>query len=149
MVSAEDIIMEIKKPHFTVKLHGTSLEVDLNKGVRKELEDVLEARPAIRESLGFLFQTIVPLDVQLKDIESVKVDKKGQVKVVIPSRRDITIPLKPNESKRLVEKMNEYITLEKERAVRDAEESKKTRRAMGPKVSAAQVGAESLERIGR
>ena len=141
--------MEIKKPHFTVKLHKTLLEVDLEKGVRKELEDVLETKPALRESLGFLFQTIVPLDVQLKDIESVKADKKGRVKITIPSRKDIIIPLKPNESKRLVEKMNELIALEKERAFRDEQESEKTRRALESKVSAAQAGAESVKRIGR
>ena len=141
--------MEIKKPHFTVKLHKTLLEVDLKEGVKKELEDVLETKPALRESLGFLFQTIVPLDVQLKDIESVKVDKKGRVKITIPSRKDIIIPLKPNESKRLVEKMNELIALEKERAFRDEQESEKTRRALESKVSAAQAGAESLKRIGR
>ena len=146
-MAREDIVMEIKKPHFTVKLHETWLEVDLSKGVRKELEDVLEAKPAIRESLGFLFQTIVPLDVQLKDIESVKVDKKGQVKIAIPSKRDLTIPLKPSESKRLVEKMNQLVGLEKERAVRDLEESDKTRRALESKVSAARAGAESFERI--
>src|SRR3989304_8021288 len=148
-MATEEVVMEIKKPHFTVKLHKTLLEVDLEKGVRKELEDVLEAKPALRESLGFLFQTIVPLDVQLKDIESVKVDKKGRVKITIPSRKDIIIPLKPNESKRLVEKMNELIALEKERAFRDEQESEKTRRALESKVSAAQAGAESLKRIGR
>jgi hypothetical protein len=148
-MSAEDIVMEIKKPHFTVRLHERLLEVDLNKGLRKELEDVLEAKHVLRESLGFLFQTIVPLDIELKDIDSVKVDKKGQVKIAIPSRRDITIPLKPNESKRLVEKMNELIALEKERAFRDEEESKKTRKALEPSRTRAEAGAESLERMGR
>ena len=148
MMSAEDVVMEIKKPHFTVRLRERSLEVDLNEGVRKELEDVLEAKSALRESLGFLFQTIVPLDVDLKDIESVKVDK-GQIKIVIPSRRDLAIPLKPGESKRLVEKLNELIGLEKERVLRDEEESKRTRRALETKISAAKAGAESLERIGR
>lgn len=149
MMSVEDVVMEIKKPHFTVRLRERSLEVDLNEGVRKELEDVLEANHVLRESLGFLFQTIVPLDVELKDINSVKVGKKGQVKVVIPSRRDITIPLKPNESKRLVEKMDELIELEKERVVLDEEESKKIKKAYEPKISAARAAAESLERVGR
>jgi len=118
-MATEDIVMVIKKPHFTVKLHKTLLEVDLKKGIKKELEDVLEAKPILRESLGFLFQTIIPLDVPLKDIQSVQVDKKGQVKVIIPSRRDIVIPLKLNESKRLVEKMNEWIAVEKDRAIRE------------------------------
>jgi len=148
-MSIEDVVLEIKKPHFTVRLRERSLEVDLNEGVRKELEDVLEANHVLRESLGFLFQTIIPLDVDLKDIDSVKVDKKGQVKVVIPSRRDITIPLKPNESKRLVEKMDELIELEKERVVLDEEESKKVKKAYEPRISAAKAAAESLERVGR
>lgn len=121
----EDLVMVIDKPHFKVKLHKTVLEVDLKQGVRKELEDVLEARPALRESLGFLFQTIIPLDVPLKDIQSVNVDKKGQVKIAIPSRRDIVIPLKPSESKRLVDKLNELIPIEKERVFRDLQAAKK------------------------
>jgi hypothetical protein len=148
-MSAEDIVLEIKKPHFTVRLRERSLEVDLNEGVRKELEDVLEANHMLRESLGFLFQTIVPLDVDLKDIDSVKVDKAGQVKIVIPSRRDITIPLKLGQSKRLVEKMDELIELEKERVVLDEKESKKIKKAYEPKISAAKAAAESLERVGR
>jgi len=121
----EDLVMVIDKPHFKVKLHETLLEVDLKKGIRKELEDVLEAKPIIRENLGFLFQTIVPLDVRLRDIKSVNVDKKGQVKIVIPSRRDIVIPLEPSESKRLVDKLNELIPVEKERALRDLQAEKK------------------------
>jgi len=139
--------MVIKKPHFTVKLHKVLLEVDLKEGVRKELEDVLEAKPTLQESLGLLFQTMIPLDVPLKDIESVNVDKKGRVKIVIPHRRDITIPLTATESKRLVGKMNELIPIEKERALRDLEEARKTREALEPSFAEARAGAESAERI--
>lgn len=130
MMATEDIVMVIDKPHFTVKLHKTLLEVDLKEGVKKELEDVLEAKPMLRESLGFLFQTIIPLDVPLRNILSVNVDNKGQVKIVLPSRKDIVIPLKPNESQPLVEKMNELISIEKERAMRDSQEAKKAREAL-------------------
>jgi len=147
MMSTEDLVMVIKKPHFTVKLHNDLLEVDLKEGLKKELEDVLEAKPILRESLGFLFQTVIPLDVPLRDIESVNVDKKGRVKVVIPSRKDIVIPLKANESKRLVDKLNELIPAEKERVMRQLEESEKDRRALEPKTAAARAGAEELERI--
>jgi hypothetical protein len=122
----KDPVMVIDKPHFVVKLHETLLEVDLKEGVKKELEDVVEAKPILRETLGFLFQTVMPLDVRLKDIKSVNVDEKGRVKVVIPHRRDIVIPLKANESKRLVEKLNELIPIEKERAIRELEEAQKS-----------------------
>jgi hypothetical protein len=146
-LAAEDLVMAIEKPHFTVKLHKTVLEVDLTKGLKKELEDVLEARPALRESLGVLFQTVIPLDVRLRDIRSAKVDDKGQVKITIPSRRDIVIPLGAGESKRLVDKMNKLIPAEKERAVKEAAESKKVRREYEPEIAQARAGAEGLERI--
>jgi len=144
----EDIVMVIDKPHFKVKLHKTVLEVDLKQGIRKELEDVLEARPAIRESLGFLFQTIIPLDVPLKDIQSVKVDKKGQVKIEIPSRRDIVIPLEQSESKRLVDKLNELIPIEKERAFRDLQADRKAE-VEEERQRAEAYKEEGRERLGR
>jgi len=134
-MTSEDVVMVIDKPYFKVKLHKTLVEVDLKEGARKELEDVLEARPVLRENLGFIFQTIIPLDVPLKDIESVRQDKKGQVKIAIPLRKDIVIPLEPKESKRLIEKMNELITIEKDRAIRESQESEKARRALEFKVA--------------
>jgi hypothetical protein len=114
-MAAEDLIMVIDKPHFTVKLHQNLLEVDLKKGVKKKLEDFVEATPTLRGSLGFLFQNVIPLDVPLKDIESVEMDEKGQVKIAIPNRRDISIPLEPDESKKLIDKLNELIPIEKQR----------------------------------
>jgi hypothetical protein len=112
---AEDLVMVIDKPNFKVKLRRSLLEVDLKEGVKKELEDVVEANPILRGSLGFLFQTVIPLDVPLKNIESVELNEKGQVKIVIPNRRDINIPLEPDESKKLIDKLNELIPIEKQR----------------------------------
>ena len=114
----EKLVLKIDKPHFVVKLHEDTLEVDLKEGVKKELEDAVEAHPILRESLGVLFQTIVPLDVALKDITSAEVDDEGRLKIVIPLRRDITIPLEVNESKKLAEKLNELIPSAK---LKDAE----------------------------
>src|SRR3990170_5242900 len=114
-IMPEKLVMKVDKPHFTVKLHDDLLEVDLKNGAKKELEEAVEASPILRESLGVLFQTIVPLDIPLKDIDTVKIDKKGQLKVLIPLRRDITIPLDPNESKKLAEKLNQLIPSAKER----------------------------------
>jgi hypothetical protein len=128
-------IITIDKPHFVVKLHEDVLEVDLKEGAKKELEDMLEVRPILRESLGVLFQTIIPLDVALSDIDSAEVDKKGQLKIVIPLRRDIIIPLDATESKTLAEKMNELIPVAK---VKSAERDKRlkeleSRQRSGPR----------------
>jgi len=117
----EELVLKIDKPHFVVKLHEDTLEVDLKEGAKKKLEDVVEAHPILRESLGVLFQTIIPLDVALKDIESAEVDDKGRLKIVIPLRRDIIIPLEVDESKKLAEKLNELIPLAK---LKEAEEAK-------------------------
>lgn len=131
-MKTEDMVMVIDKPHFIVKLHKTLLEVDLKEGIRKKLESALESNPKVRESLGFLFQTIIPLDVPLRNIQDVHVDMDGRVKVVIPERKDITIPLESNESEKLVEKMKELIAVEKEKALHKDEESAKAKRETEP-----------------
>ena len=116
-MTTEDLVMVIDKPHFTVKLHQNLLEVDLKDGAKKKLEDLVEANPILTGSLGFLFQNVVPLDVSLKDIESVEQDEKGQVKITIPHRKDISIPLEPKESKKLISKLDELILEEKKREI--------------------------------
>ena len=109
-------ILTIDKPKIIVRLYEDLLEVDLKEGAKTELEDVVEAHPVLRESLGVLFQTIVPLDVALSTVESAEVDDEGRLKVVIPLRRDIVIPLEHDESTRLAEKLNELIPLAKVKA---------------------------------
>lgn len=64
----------------------------------------------------------------MKDIESVDVNEKGQVKIVIPLKKDIIIPLKSKESKRLVEKLNELIPIEKQKYAKLLLEAEKARR---------------------
>jgi hypothetical protein len=132
MSQRDEVVMVIDKPHFTVKLHTSILEVDLKEGARKKLEEAVESHPHLRDSIGLLFQTIVPLDVPLKDIEAAIVDEKGRTKIVIPRRRDITIPLEPDESRRLVEKLNELIPIEKARATQELRDSMKAEKELEP-----------------
>lgn len=114
-MSTEHLIMVIDKESFQVKLDENLLEVDLKKGLRKKLEDALESSPKVRGSMGFLFQHLIPLDVPLKDIESVKLDEKNQVKIMILHRKDITIPLQRDEAEKLVEKLSELIPVAKQK----------------------------------
>jgi hypothetical protein len=107
----------LDKPHFQLKLHSDLLKVDLKEGARAEIEKLAEARPALRDTIGWVFQTIIPLDVHLWEIEKVTIEPSGKVNIRIPHRRDIHIPLEPLEAERLVEKMNELIPIEKERRV--------------------------------
>jgi hypothetical protein len=121
----EDVVMMIDKPHFKVVLYKSVLKLDLKEGIRSELEKALDSRGIIRESIGFLFQNIVPLDVPLRNIDSVEVDEEGQVKIVIPLRRDIHIPLTPKEAEELADKMNDLISIEKEKMIEEKGESAK------------------------
>ncbi len=116
-MSNSPIVYTIDKPHFTVKLHEELLEVDLKEGMKKEFEDIAEARPILRETLGMLYQFAGPLDVELKDIEKVLMEKDGKVKVVIPNRRDLHIPLTPQEAQTLTNKLDELIPLARKKAV--------------------------------
>jgi hypothetical protein len=110
-------VFTIDKPHFQVKLLSDLLKVDLKEGTRAEIDKLVGNRPALRDTLGWVFQTIVPLDVHLWQIEKVTMESSGNVNIRIPHRRDIHIPLEPLEAERLVEKMNELIPVEKERRV--------------------------------
>jgi hypothetical protein len=145
-MATEDLVMVIDKPHFKVKVHRNLLEVDLKEGVKKKLEDVVEANPILKGSLGVLFQTVIPLDVPLKDIESVTEDEKGQVKIVVPHRKDITIPLEPDESKKLISKLNELIPIEKQREIERILASKGAMREQAEKRAEAGFAAEETER---
>ena len=116
-MSTEDLIMVIDKPLFTIRLHQNLLEVDLKEGAKKKLEDFVEANPTLRGSLGFLFQSVVPLDVALKDIESVEQDENGRIKIAIPRRKDISIPLEPNESEKFIGTLKELVLVEKKREI--------------------------------
>ncbi|HZY47108.1 MAG TPA: hypothetical protein VFE96_04855 [Candidatus Bathyarchaeia archaeon] len=107
----------IDKPHFEVKLLSDMLKVDLKEGTRAELDKLVGNRSSLRDTLGWVFQTIVPLDVHLWQIEKVTMEPTGKVNIKIPHRRDLHIPLEPLEAERLVEKMNELIPIEKERRV--------------------------------
>lgn len=117
MPEHKPVVFLVDKPHFDVKLMPDMLKVDLKEGVRGELDKLVGNRTALRDTLGWLFQTIVPLDVHLWQIDKVTTDSSGRVSIVVPHRRDIHIPLEPHEAERLVEKMNELIPGEKQRKI--------------------------------
>ena len=105
--------MVLERPHFEVKLHSDSLEVNLKEGARRDIEKLAEAKPILQETLGWVFQTIIPLNVKLWEIDKVDVDAGGKVNLVIPHRRDLHIPLEPADARKLADKLNQLIPIEK------------------------------------
>ena len=132
-MTASEVLMHIEKPHLSVKLHPRMLKVDLTEGIRRDLEEVVESTIALRETLGFLFQALIPLDVPLKDIESTGLDEQGRLKIVIPHRRDLHIPLTPEESKIFLARLDKAISDERSRVLAEENERRREFQARQPR----------------
>jgi hypothetical protein len=98
-----------------VRLYERMLKIDLKGSFRNELEEALENKPILRETVGSVLEIFAPLHVRLYDIESVRMDKTGRVMIKQPRHRDLIIPLNSKEAKMLVVKLNELIPKEKGR----------------------------------
>jgi hypothetical protein len=108
-MSETTVVLEIDKPHFTVRLHENMLKIDLKGTVKNEIEEALENKPILKETIGSILGIFVPLHIRLSDIGSVHMDETGKVKINLPRHRDIVIPLEPKDAKRLVDKLNQLI----------------------------------------
>jgi len=89
-------ILTIEKSDMVINLYKEKLEVDFKEGILKKVEEVIEENPLLNESLGFLMQSVFPLDVMLRDIEDVE-RTEGKIRIIIPMRKDIELPLKEAE----------------------------------------------------
>ena len=103
------IILEVDRPHFTVRLYKNLLRVDLKGSLRNEIEEALENKPILKEAVGGILGIFAPLHVRLSDVDSVHVDNAGKLKIALPHRRDILIPLEREDAERLAAKLNELI----------------------------------------
>ena len=109
------VVLEIDKPHFTVRLYESLLKIDLKGSAKNEIEEALENKPILRETIGGILSIFAPLHVRLSHIDSAQMDKTGKVKLILPLHRDIVIPLEPKDAKRLVDKLNQLIPEEKKK----------------------------------
>lgn len=120
------VILEINEQHFTVRLYEIMLEIDLTGSIRNEIVEALKNKPILRETIGTILDMFVPLRIRISDIDSVQTEETGKVRIVLPHHRDIIIPLKLDEAKKLVNKLNELIPKEKRKELlRLIEEVKK------------------------
>jgi hypothetical protein len=122
---SENLVMEIDKPYFSVRLYNDVLQIDLKGSFKNEIEEALENKPFLRITIGSLLGIFVPLHIRLSHIDSARIVNKGKVKLILPYRRDVLIPLAPKEAKRLVDNLNALIPVEKgkelERIIREHE----------------------------
>jgi hypothetical protein len=106
-MSSDTEVLRIDDPHFEVRVYESSLRIDLKGSVKDEIEDALEDKPVLRESIGNILEVFVPLHVPLSDIDSAQMDKKGKITIKLPLHRDVVIQLEPKNAKKLVDKLNQ------------------------------------------
>jgi len=57
------------------------------------VEEALENKPILKETIGGILGIFIPLHIRLKDIDSVHMNETGKVTINLPYRRHITIQL--------------------------------------------------------
>jgi hypothetical protein len=114
-MSETDSVLEIDHPHFTIRVTKDLLRIDVKGNVKKEIEEALENVRGLRETIGSILSVFVPLHIRLSDIDSVKMEKTGEVKIALSHRRDASIPLRTEEAEKLVCKLNQLIPEAKQR----------------------------------
>jgi hypothetical protein len=102
------IVLEVEDSHFTIRLYDDLLKIDLKGSFKNEIEEALENKPVLKETIGRMLGIFVPLHIRISDIDSVHMDETGKIKVGLSHHRSIVIPLERKEdSEKLVEKLNE------------------------------------------
>lgn len=105
------IVFEVENPHFTIRLYDDLLKVDLKGSFKNEIEEALENKPVLKETIGNLLGIFVPLHIRLGEINSVNMDETGKIKVSLSYHRNIVIPFERKEdAAKLLEKLNQSIS---------------------------------------
>ena len=101
-------VLEVEDPHFTIRLYEDLLKIDLKGNFKNEIEEALENKPVLKETIGKMVGIFVPLHIRISDIDSVHLDETGKINVSLSHHRNIVIPLERKEdAEKLVEKLDE------------------------------------------
>ena len=107
----ENIVLEVEDPHFTIRLYENLLKIDLKGSFKNKLEEAIENKPVLKETIGRVLGIFVPLHIPINDIESVHMDETGKIKVNLSHHRDLLIPLEHKEdTEKLVKELNQLIS---------------------------------------
>jgi hypothetical protein len=136
-------VLEIEEPHYTIRLYENLLRIDLKGSFKNEIEEALENKPILKETIGGILSLFAPLHIRLSDVDSAQIDENGKVKIILPRHRDITIPLEHEDAEKLASALNHLAPLAKksewERIIKEKAE----------RLEAAHLKAESLKQKSR
>ena len=124
-------ILEVKNPNFTVKLSDDLLKIDLKGSFKNEVEEALEHKPVLKETIGRILGIFVPLHILVTEIDSVHMDETGKITVNLPHGRKVVIPLEHKENaEALVKKLNQLISKARTERIREHAENKRAERKL-------------------
>jgi len=105
------IVLKVENPHFTIRLYENLLKIDVKGSFKSDIEEALENKPVLKETIGKILGVFVPLHIRISEIDSVQMDETGKITVRLPNHRNIVIPFEHKEdAEKLVEKLNELIS---------------------------------------
>ena len=115
-MSESSIILEIDSAQFTIKLYEDLLKIDLKGSLKNEIEEGLENKPILKETIGKILGIFIPLHIQVDEMKSVYMDETGKTIISLLNHRNVVLPLECKEdAKKLVEKLKQMISIAKTR----------------------------------
>jgi len=98
---------------------------------KNEVEEALEHKPVLKETIGRILGVFVPLHILVSEIDSVHMDETGKITVNLPHHRNIVIPLEHKENaEKLVEKLNQLISKARTEKIKEHAEIKRAERKL-------------------
>ena len=62
------IVLEVEDPNFTIMLYEDILKIDLKGSLKNELEEALENKPVLKDTIGKVLGIFVPLHIRISEI---------------------------------------------------------------------------------
>ena len=122
-------VLKVGNPHFTIKLSEDLLKIDLKGSFKNKIEEAIENKPVLKDTVGRILGIFVPLHIRVSEIDSVKMNETGKVKINLPYHRNIVIPFEHKENaQKFVEKINQLIFDSKTAKIKEHVEKKQTKR---------------------
>jgi len=61
--------LKLEDSYFTITLSNSLLKIDLRGSFKNEVEEALENKPALKETIGRMLGIFVPLHIRVSDID--------------------------------------------------------------------------------
>ena len=91
------IVLKVEDPHFTVTLYDDLLRIDLKGSFKNDLEEALENKPVLKETIGSVLGIFVPLHIRLSELDAADFDETGKIKLSLSYHRKVVIPFERKE----------------------------------------------------